>query len=150
MTLRTVEGLAFVVAGIPAPQGSTRVVPTARGPRITTDNPNLYAWRGHVTREAARVAAGAEWTAGPRDAYGVRMAFAFPRPRSAPRWRLRPTVRPDLDKLERAVLDALVAAAVVTDDAQVTDLSSLKRYAGGPQLDALDHPGVHVRIVRIT
>jgi Holliday junction resolvase RusA-like endonuclease len=39
-----------------------------------------------------------------------------------------PSVRPDLDKLARATLDALTTAQVVTDDAQVCDLWVSKRY----------------------
>jgi Holliday junction resolvase RusA-like endonuclease len=51
------------------------------------------------------------------------------RPRSAPKSRLWPDRKPDLDKLERGCLDALTSAAVIEDDARVVRLSSWKRYA---------------------
>lgn len=39
-----------------------------------------------------------------------------------------PTRAPDVDKIGRAVLDALVSAGVLTDDALVVDLIGWKRY----------------------
>ena len=50
-----------------------------------------------------------------------------------------PTVKPDADKLLRALLDALTSQAW-RDDAQVINASAAKRYATG------DGPGVLVRL----
>ena len=56
------------------------------------------------------------------------MTFTLPRPRSVPvHKRPRPKVRPDLDKLVRALLDALQGIAFI-DDAQVVRLEAVKEY----------------------
>lgn len=47
-----------------------------------------------------------------------------------------PAVTPDIDKLTRAVLDAL--KGVIADDARITDLHVTKRYAtGGPGVQVI-------------
>ena len=65
----------------------------------------------------------------------VQLAFILPRPRghygvrglrpSAPRY---PGRKPDIDKLTRAVLDALVAGGGIRDDARVVRLHADKTY----------------------
>ncbi len=55
----------------------------------------------------------------------IELWFFMPRPKTAKR--TYPSVRPDLDKLERAVLDAI--KEVIEDDSRVVDLDSKKRYA---------------------
>lgn len=57
----------------------------------------------------------------------VHLSFRLPRPKTTTR--KKPSVRPDIDKLSRAVLDALVEAGVVKDDGQVTTLIAEKLYA---------------------
>jgi Holliday junction resolvase RusA-like endonuclease len=54
----------------------------------------------------------------------------------------------DTDKVLRAVVDALDAAGVFTDDSCVTDAYAGKRFAGGPGDLALESPGVVVRVWR--
>ena len=66
----------------------------------------------------------------------VLLHFELARPKSARR--LLPSTKPDLDKLARAVLDALTGV-VFKDDAQVVDLRVTKRYGT---------PGVHVIVVQ--
>jgi Holliday junction resolvase RusA-like endonuclease len=56
----------------------------------------------------------------------VRLVFYLPRPKRMRR--PAPTVKPDLDKLARAVLDALSGVAY-EDDAQVCHLVATKHYA---------------------
>lgn len=145
MTDLVARVLAFSACGRdPQPQGSTRIVPTKRGPRITSDNTRLAAWRGIVEGRARHAARLADWRADPRAAYQVHALYVLTRPRSAPAWRVYPIVRPDVDKLERALLDALTRAGVVVDDAQVVDTTNSKRYAavGG-------QAGVHVTVARL-
>jgi Holliday junction resolvase RusA-like endonuclease len=59
------------------------------------------------------------------------------RPKSA-RKRLLPSVKPDLDNLEKSVMDACTEAGIWTDDALVTTKHSCKRYA--------DERGAGIRI----
>lgn len=67
----------------------------------------------------------------------VTLDFRMPRPRAhfrgksnelrgdAPQWH---GSKPDVDNLEKAVLDALTALRIWNDDSQVTSLSTTKRY----------------------
>lgn len=58
----------------------------------------------------------------------VSVVYAFARPKGRDRWRVDPCVRPDVDKLCRALLDALTGVAY-HDDGQVVALSVRKIYA---------------------
>lgn len=67
--------------------------------------------------------------------------FVLPRPASAPKTKTPPaTKRPDLDKMARAVLDALTDV-VFQDDSQVTSMALTKRIAVPGE-----SPGVTVEI----
>jgi crossover junction endodeoxyribonuclease RusA len=58
----------------------------------------------------------------------VRILFGILRPESVPaRKRPHPTVKPDVDKLTRAVFDA-ISSVLYRDDAQVVHLQVRKRY----------------------
>lgn len=57
---------------------------------------------------------------------GIDLVFYIERPRTVDR--ASPAVPPDIDKLSRAILDALTNIAYV-DDGQVVALSARKRYA---------------------
>jgi crossover junction endodeoxyribonuclease RusA len=117
--------IRFFVPGEPIPQGSVRGF--ARGGRvvITSDNPRLHAWRQVVALYAAQHRP-AQLLDGPLH---VALAFAMPRPPSVPRTKRRmPTCKPDIDKMERAIFDALTGVIWV-DDARVTSVTKSKRYA---------------------
>lgn len=86
----------------------------------------------------------------------VEMTFTFTRPgshfgtgRNAGRLReLAPwhfTGTPDIDKIARAGLDALVEAGAMQDDRQVVALVVAKCYPGG-HVDALQIPGAVIRL----
>ena len=57
----------------------------------------------------------------------VEILFLMPRPKSVTR--SMPTVKPDTDKLCRAVLDAAERSGIYFNDSQVIDLYARKRYA---------------------
>jgi Holliday junction resolvase RusA-like endonuclease len=69
------------------------------------------------------------------EALGVTLTFYFERPATVTR--PMPSVKPDGDKLARAVLDALTGV-LWKDDSQVTTLLVVKRYGSSPGV------GVHV------
>lgn len=124
----------FFVPGTPVPQGSKRhvgngvLIESARG---------LKDWRRAIT-DAAWSHAGLEPWTGP---VSVGLTFYVARPKghhvagdpsrpvkaNAPDV---PTTKPDLDKLVRAVLDAMTDAGVWRDDSQVVWLQARKAYAG--------------------
>ena len=128
--------LAFV-AGRPAPQGSKRHV----GNGIMVESSKaVKPWRQDI-REACLVDGQPRVHFGQGVGVSVNLVFVMPRPTSLPKTKPTPphTKRPDIDKLARAVLDAIGSAGVWVDDSQVTLLRQSKRYAalGEP-------PGCHI------
>ena len=120
------QSFSTFVRGIPAPQGSK--TPGRRGdgtPFLREANPNLKDWR-----TAVGFVLQSEWRGAPMDgALCVELNFALLRPKSvSEKRRPHPTVMPDLDKLVRAVLDALTGIVIV-DDALVVDLHATKEYS---------------------
>lgn len=112
--------LSFRVEGHPAPKGSKRHV---GGGRMIESSKKLPAWMRAVTQEATK-----NRPSEPIDApVSVYMHFYLPKPKR-PRYDA-PAVKPDVDKLSRAVLDSLEAAGVLTNDSRVTLLRAIKHYA---------------------
>lgn len=130
--------IEFTVMGTPAPQGS-KVRNRFGGMR--EDNPNTKPWRAAVADMAAStfdLSDHDDLLVGPVEATAV---FVFPRPKSHYRTGrnahlLRDAApdycagKPDLDKLARAVGDALTGI-VVRDDAQIVRWTLAKVY-GAP------------------
>lgn len=134
-------GVSFFVPGLAAPKGSARGFVVKGRAVVTHDNKRTKSFE-HAVRVTA-MEAGLEplqegWL-------HVHLRFVMPRPKghlrrdgtvkpSAPEC---PTVKPDLDKLVRTVLDGLTGVAY-RDDAQVAGLSAAKLYGAAP--------GVHVTV----
>jgi crossover junction endodeoxyribonuclease RusA len=126
--------IVFSVPGIPIPQGSK----TRWG---SEDNPHTKPWRQAVAEHARRLALD-----GPiLGSVAVSVDFVFPRPKAhyrtgryadwlrddAPHWH---TNTPDLDKLARAIGDAL-RGVVLRDDSQIAAWHIEKRYGHEPRAD---------------
>jgi Holliday junction resolvase RusA-like endonuclease len=77
-----------------------------------------------------------------RSRVAAALVFRLRRPASAPKRVTHPLRKPDVDNLAKAVLDALVDADVLADDALVTDLTVSKRFAVPPEPE-----GVTVRLL---
>lgn len=142
----------FRCFGTPAPKGSRKPVPIRKGGkqvglRSIESNPNVKPWASDVSVEAMRAMMGTDPFLGPVE---VHLVFVFSRPKYHYHWskkrygELKPDVpilhrvKPDGDKLERAVLDAM-SGIVYRDDAQVAVGLRVKRYAGKCEV-----PGVFV------
>jgi Holliday junction resolvase RusA-like endonuclease len=149
------------VPGRPVPQGSKRALMPKGGkvPVVIDANPEgLAAWRRKVTNEAIEKQAeymhtqpGMLFPIG--DPIGLTVTFAMERPRfhygtgknadivkeSAPKF---PAIMPDIDKLLRAILDALTDAQVWRDDGQVVWVLAKKVYDAG-------RPGVAISLGRM-
>lgn len=131
--------VTVVVPGDPQPQGSHRAYPVRRkdgsmGVAVAHDAQRLRDWRAVVavcaSRQIAAPLAGPIW---------LEVTFELTRPRghfgsgrnadrlrrSAPVWHV---TRPDLDKLTRAICDALTGIAW-RDDSQVVAIRAQKLYA---------------------
>ncbi|WP_082581205.1 RusA family crossover junction endodeoxyribonuclease [Leifsonia sp. Root227] len=132
--MNDLETLYFTVEGTPVPQGSHAV---SRFGRIYESNKKLAPWRKTVTAAAVDALSGRE---GFDEAVYVLLDFWLPRPKTVKR--VHPTTRPDVDKLSRAVLDALTAARVWTDDSLVLSLHAVKKYAD-------EGAGVDVKVRRL-
>jgi crossover junction endodeoxyribonuclease RusA len=127
---------SFIVPGTAAPQGSKRLL----GKVMVESSRRVHPWRSDV-RTTALQNKPHDWTmAGP---VAVELVFWFPRPAShygikAGISYLKPTapIEPissrvgDLDKLCRAILDALTGVAYL-DDRQVVELDARKAYLMG-------------------
>lgn len=132
-----VTTLTVTVPGVPQPQGSMRHFGPGR-PMESSNKATLLPWRASVVAHVRQAMEhGGEWPiTGP---VKVAVSFTLPRPKSAPRWRLWPDKKPDLDKLCRAAFDALsekTGAGAIHDDAQIVLLSADKSY-GTPQMSLL-------------
>ena len=125
--------ISFEVPGDAQPQGSHKVYPVRGRFVVAHDNPRLRPWRDTVAWHARAEMAGRPPMAGP---VAVELTFRYQRPKGHFGKRgLRPSaptdhvVKPDIDRLARAALDALTQAGVWRDDAQVVCVVALKRYA---------------------
>lgn len=116
------DHLNIEILGEPIPQGSMKAFVRNKRAHLTSDNPRLKAWRKAVTAQA-RPHAGAY--TGNRPLH-VTYRFFLPRPKSVRRW--LPWVKPDLDKLIRAVNDGISDAGVWDDDSRVTTITAWKVY----------------------
>lgn len=124
----------FGVSGKPGTKGSTRAFPRVKkdgtiGVVVTSDNRKLGVWTDAVAW-AARAAMRRERCAMTVEPVSVALVFYVRQPQR-PRHHLFPVAKPDLDKLSRAVLDALTGV-VYHDDAQVVSMTASKHYASEP------------------
>jgi Holliday junction resolvase RusA-like endonuclease len=125
----TTRALVFDVVGTPAPQGSKSFKGFRGGKPILVEScAGVKPWREAVVA-AARDAMLVEGWIMPIGPVTVGIEFFLTRPVSAPKSRVFPDRRPDLDKLVRAVLDALTTAGVYEDDSRVVRVVASKRYA---------------------
>lgn len=126
--------MTIFVPGIAAPQGSMKHV--GRG-RIVSASKRLGPWRRLVAKTVTSLHRGGAYER--EQPVFVGLEFVMPRPASTPKRRTPPAIRrPDVDKLARAVLDA-IDNLITTDDAQVTTLHVHKRLAATGE-----QPGVHI------
>jgi len=123
--------LHFTVYGVAQPKGSAKAfMPKgARFPVVTNDNTQGRGWQQLVADGASRAIAECGWRL-LDDAVRLSVAFSLPRPKKYQRRGVEPrhVTKPDLDKLTRAVGDALTGVAW-RDDSQVVELMTTKRYA---------------------
>ncbi len=131
------SALTVWAPGIPVTQGSKNR--DRHGRMYDAKHRELRWWRDLIALQTVRARRGALTWSGPVQ---VRLAFLLPRPPSHRRadGRLTPSAprlpvsRHDLDKLTRAVFDALTASQVWGDDGQVVGLVASKSYAQDPQV----------------
>jgi crossover junction endodeoxyribonuclease RusA len=118
--------VTFRVIGKAEPKGSTKAFlgRGSRFPIVTSDNPRLRGWE-QLVREQAQAVAREGLFPGP---ILIAIVFNLPRPQSLPKLARHHCTRPDLDKLVRAVVDALIGLLYV-DDSSIVQLHARKCYA---------------------
>jgi Holliday junction resolvase RusA-like endonuclease len=120
-----VSGHHILVTGTPAAQGSKKHV---GGGTMVETSKNLPRWRKAVI-EAAKNSHGPDWE--PLDGcLTVNLTIWLARPKTT-KFKDEPAGAPDLDKLQRAVGDALTIAGTIKDDARITTWAASKRWAIG-------------------
>ncbi len=127
--------IQFTVYGKPEPQGSSRAV-SVKGyarPFITSANKKLKPWRQEIANTAAAVAVqlGIQPIA-KEIPIAMSLNFYFEKPPSVSKRRVHPTVKPDVDKLIRGILDSLTGIIYV-DDSQVVRFDEIQKHYGVPQ-----------------
>lgn len=135
----------FFTPGVPAPEGSHKYVGHRGGrPVVAHDNPRLAAWRTLVARDARNAAHAAGWDAPHDGPVAVEARFYLPRPKR-PRFPDHAATKPDLDKLTRAVGDALAApGGPLAEDSRIVTWILTKHWATDHQL-----PGVHIIVTAL-
>jgi Holliday junction resolvase RusA-like endonuclease len=123
------SALHISVEGKASPKGSLRHVGHGR---LIEQVAGSKPWRTQVALAANRAAIASRWFCSSA-AVQVDIDLYLERPKSAPKRRW-PITRSsgDVDKHARNILDALVDAAVITDDSQVITLHVNKAHTDGP------------------
>lgn len=131
------HSLEFFAHGTPRPQGSKRYLGNGRFIEASKD---LKPWRATIANAVFQ-----EWMRSSDDRpftepVVVRAVFYMPKPKTVNR--LWPSVVPDVDKLCRALGDALsVDSSAVVDDSLIVAWDAIKVYAALPE-----DVGVKVRV----
>lgn len=125
------------IPGTPIPQGSSRAFMAGGRPIITADNTRTRPWRADIHAAVRdRIGDDIVYPTGP---VGLRFIFIMPRRKAEPN-RITPphTRKPDIDKLQRSVMDA-ITGLIFTDDSQCVDIAARKRTA-----EIGEQPGMHM------
>jgi|SRR6056297_902806 len=113
--------IQFAVVGVPVPQGSMKHI--GNGRLIPNNDKKLKDWRKVIAKSALEQTD----VRGYSDGLRVTAFFVFEKPKSVKRD--QPTVPPDLDKLCRAVGDAIsIDANIINDDSQIIEWNAKKEY----------------------
>ena len=137
----TPESISFTITGNPISQGSMNQSRT--GHMYHRNSTQLNAWRNQILAGALQTAHAAGWTLPLDEPVEIWAEFRLKKP-GRPKFTEYPAVTPDLDKLARAVGDALSPTRghkVLKDDSRIIGWYLHKNYG---------QPGVTITITRGT
>ena len=120
------DDVTFTIEGVPVAQGSKTIA--KGGGKVWLRDANagkLKPWRAQVA-EAADVGVSFDCPV------AVWLQFMMPLPKR-PKFR-RPAVKPDIDKLSRAILDGLTDGGLLADDSRVVELHVFQHYSESPSV----------------
>ena len=124
------EKVNFTVYGIARPKGSMRAFVAGNRAVVTNNNPSTKHWQNLVATMAQQNRPSKIF----EDAVSVKLEFQFIRPKSIKEsQRPFPIVAPDIDKLQRCILDGLTGI-IYKDDCQVTNVVASKSYGDEPMV----------------
>lgn len=118
--------LRIVAHGSPAAQGSKKAFIRGKKVALVEMNEKLPGWRAAV-EAAARLAAGPTWEP-INAAVSISGEIRLRKPKTT-KYPDAPAGAPDLDKLQRAIGDALTKSRVITDDARIVHWDIRKVWA---------------------
>lgn len=171
--------IAFVVYGMPTPQGSKKLV---GGGRLVESAADLKPWRNAIATQAKKsiMVLGSTWAGAIDEPVMVGVTFTFPHSgASLKRGDIFHDITPDLDKLQRAVGDALSPTplapsvgqnyppnarariraeaaktakrwTVLADDSRIVSWYNPKKVYVGTTPDSLPHPGAVIEVWRMS
>ena len=119
------------------PQGSKTAF-VVKGRAVVTDaHKGLIPERKKLSAWLKAQAVNSDWIPPRKDTpLSVELVFTFERPKSVKReWH---TVKPDIDKLTRFALDAIVQADLIADDNQIVAINAFKVYG--------EHNSIWIRV----
>lgn len=122
------RSLRVVAHGHPAAQGSKKAFIRGKKVALVEMNEKLPGWRQAV-EFAARLAAGPTWQP-INAAVSISGEVRLLKPKTT-KYPTSPAGAPDLDKLQRAIGDALTKSRVITDDARIVHWNIRKVWAEG-------------------
>jgi len=118
------SSLSFTIPGAPRGKGRPKFARHGNFVRTYTDSATA-AYENLVALAATAAHEGRPRLDGP---LAVTILFVLPRPKSASKRVVMPAVRPDLDNLQKAVLDGCNQAGVWADDSRVVEMFARKVY----------------------
>lgn len=140
--------LDITAYGEAAGQGSKKFAGFCNGRAllVETSNKKLRPWNRAIYNAALSAMEGDPVEKGIKGACSVQLFITVKKPKSAPKRRvIYPAVKPDIDKMCRAVMDALKRSGAIEDDSRVVTLFAVKLYPLEGTY-ALDRPGAFIRI----
>lgn len=142
---KTQSPMLIKVYGDPATQGNKKFmgIKAGRGVMIESSK-GLKPWREAVIWAAREALAHSAKLLG---SVAVEITFTLKKPAYAPKKRTSyPDRKPDLDKLTRAVFDALTTSGVIEDDARIVECVARKVFPN-EHIHSLDVPGAVIRLL---
>lgn len=127
--------MKLFVSGEPAPQGSKNAYKRGTAVVMVESNKRLPEWRKRLV-QALQAQLGNE----PQFATAVTVEATFYLKRAKSNRKTAVTQKPDLDKLARALGDALTISGVLKDDSYIVEWRLMKLYA------EFERPGVEIEI----
>jgi crossover junction endodeoxyribonuclease RusA len=148
LTIRRAYDVSATVLGEPQQQGSKRPVRNQHSGkiRLLDMNADLEPWREKVAA-AMKLEMQRAGLAKLDEPVYVRAVLTMPMP-ARPKYVNAPAVPPDLDKLARALLDAMKRGGVYRDDALVVGFDRLVKVFPGRDPEALGEPGARLYVRR--